>query len=426
MKRTGIRARTRPAIDWPARGDYRRVLPFRRSWIAIVIIAASDAIFLYPSITVFRQAASEWGRFEHLFDLVSALFLSAWLLGWSLAPLLLTTVLVMLLFGREVIGARPGAVELFIGIPGLGVRAEYDISHMRNWRREVPPAKSGKSWRGPHLAFDYGANSIEAGSDLAEHEVSGIRNQVETAAGRVIRRGEATPEELEGRWEPGGLAAEPPDPPATVVHGAIEPLTLASPSTVALVLANLVPLAGAAFLGWRLSDVMVLYWAESAVIGFFNICKMAAIGRWMAIPAGLFFLGHFGAFMAVHFLFLYGLFVEGPRNTSGGDLREVAMLFLGLWPALAILFASHALSFWVNFIRRGEYAGRSLQKQMQEPYSRIIFMHLVLIFGGGLTLVLGEPTPVLLVVIALKIWFDIRAHLKQHGGSPPLARRMRS
>ena len=54
---------------------------------------------------------------------------------------------------------------------------------------------------------------------------------------------------------------------------------------------------------------------------------------------------------------------------------------------------------------------------MSEPYSRIIFMHLVLIFGGGLSLVLGEPTPVILGVIALKIFFDIRAHLKQHSAT---------
>ena len=50
---------------------------------------------------------------------------------------------------------------------------------------------------------------------------------------------------------------------------------------------------------------------------------------------------------------------------------------------------------------------------MAEPYGRIVFMHLVLIFGGGLTLVLGEPAPVLLIVIALKVWFDVMAHLKQ-------------
>ena len=50
---------------------------------------------------------------------------------------------------------------------------------------------------------------------------------------------------------------------------------------------------------------------------------------------------------------------------------------------------------------------------MSEPYSRIIFMHLVLIFGGGLSMFLGEQTPVLIIVIGLKIYFDIKAHIKQ-------------
>jgi hypothetical protein len=51
---------------------------------------------------------------------------------------------------------------------------------------------------------------------------------------------------------------------------------------------------------------------------------------------------------------------------------------------------------------------------MSEPYSRIIFMQMVVIFGGGLTMILGASAPVLILVIACKIWVDIRAHLKQH------------
>ena len=89
---------------------------------------------------------------------------------------------------------------------------------------------------------------------------------------------------------------------------------------------------------------------------------------------------------------------------------------LALWPALLALFLSHGLSFFVNFIGRGEYLSRTVKDQMSEPYSRIIFMHLVLIFGGGLTLVIGQATPVLVVVIVLKIWMDLRAHLREHGG----------
>ena len=37
-----------------------------------------------------------------------------------------------------------------------------------------------------------------------------------------------------------------------------EPLTLSSPSTLTLIVANLVPLFGAVFLGWDLGIVMVL------------------------------------------------------------------------------------------------------------------------------------------------------------------------
>ncbi len=43
-------------------------------------------------------------------------------------------------------------------------------------------------------------------------------------------------------------------------------------------------------------------------------------------------------------------------------------------------------------------------------------MHLVLIFGAGLVIFLGNPAPVLMLVIGLKIYFDVKAHLKQHAG----------
>jgi hypothetical protein len=232
----------------------------------------------------------------------------------------------------------------------------------------------------------------------------------------TIRQGDALPEEMAANWDP----VKDSDPSARVDEEPVAgpALTLASPSTVTLIIANLVPLAGTVFLGWNLSDVMVLYWAESAVIGFFNVCKMAVIGRWGVLLTGPFFIGHFGGFMAVHFLFIYTLFVKGLEGgeSSAGNLDEVAQLFVNLWPALLALFLSHAFSFYRNFLGRNEYRGRTMRKQMSEPYSRIIFMHLVIIFGGGLSLFLGEPAPVLVIVIGLKIIFDVKAHLKEHDG----------
>jgi hypothetical protein len=415
MIKRGLRPGIKFSTGLPGGNEsFRQVLPFRRSWLAIGILAAFDIVFLIPAVTVFKQAWSEWSNLDDLFSLVGALFSSAWLLGWSIAPLIMTGVLVLLLFGREVVRIWSGAMTIFTGLPFLGVSFEYETSKMRNPRFEIPPKKSGTSWRGKHMVFDYGANAVAVGSDLDDDEFVDLKNRMQAAAGHEFRRGEAAEPELSGDWKPGPLADAAPQVETYDPVVSEEPLSLASPSTLALIIANLVPLAGAAFLGWDMGDVMVLYWAESAVIGIFNVAKIIVIGKYFSLLAAPFFLGHFGAFMSVHFLFIYGLFIKGPQDTSASSLAEVTQYFSGIWLALAALFISHGLSFFINFLGRKEYLGRTVNYQMSEPYKRIVFMHLVLIFGGGLTLVLGQAAPVLIVVIAAKIWFDIKAHLKQH------------
>lgn len=426
MQRKGAKPRFRIGTLLPlGRPQLREVLPFQRSWVAIVALAIFDVAFLIPAVTTFRQAWDAWSRFESLFDLVAAVFLTAWLMGWSIAPLLMTGILLMMLFGREVLTVHPGRVEIGVGLPLLGLTAVYDAAKMRNLRQVEPPPKSGTSWRGPHLAFDYGANTTGFGSAIDAARAASLIRDIQTGTRTAIRSGEAASAEREGEWEPLPLLSEAEED-AAIEEGITwvnEPASLTSLSALLLIAANLVPVAGTVFLGWKLSDVMVLYWAESAIIGFFNLCKIVLIGRWFALLAGPFFLGHFGGFMAVHFLFVYVLFVQGTgtfgSDTGGnpsGDLVEVWALFGNLWPALLALFLSHGYSFVTNFLGRQEYRRRTVGDQMGDPYSRILFMHLVLIFGGGLVMLLGSPVPVLIAVIGLKIWFDLRAHIKQHGG----------
>ena len=43
---------------------------------------------------------------------------------------------------------------------------------------------------------------------------------------------------------------------------------------VALVAANMVPLWGVLFFNWDAFYIVLLYWAENLVIGFYNILKM--------------------------------------------------------------------------------------------------------------------------------------------------------
>lgn len=426
MKRNGIRPRLRLAVDWPGRGQYRRVFPFRRPWKVIAIIAVVNAIFIVPAIGVFRQAMEGWSGFEDLFDLTVAVFSSAWLLGWSIAPLIMTLALLLMLFGREVVTIHGSQFRLAVGLPFLGIGADYRLAAMRNLRAQTPLAKSGKSWRGPHLEFDYGAHDVAFGSNAGQAELAEVRSALQSAYGGPLRSGEARPDELlpaestRGKKAAAlGLAKVGESPqPATSAAPALTPVSLSSPSTLALILANLLPLAGTVFLGWNLGEVMVLYWAESAVIGIFNLAKMAVIGRWAALFTGVFFIAHFGAFMSVHFMFIYDIFVEGMQGPAELELQQVRAMFVSLWPALAALFVSHGISFLVNFLGRREYQGRTLGGQMGEPYGRIVLMHLVIIFGGGLSLVLGNPTPVLVMVILGKILLDVRAHLKAHRAVP--------
>lgn len=248
MIRKGLKPGFRIGLDrFAEQGVYRRAFPFRKSWVAITILLAMDVAFILPAVFTFRQVIESWAGFDSLFDLVIALFLSAWLLGWSTAPIIMTSILLLMLFGREVIRVGPGAFEIFLGLPVLGVIARYDVAKMRNLRLEKPAARSGKSWRGPHFCFDYGANRVAFGSSVSDGELVELGGRIQSASGVTIRQGDALPEEMAANWDP----VKDSDPSARVDEepAAGPALTLASPSTVTLIIANLVPLAGTVFLG---------------------------------------------------------------------------------------------------------------------------------------------------------------------------------
>jgi uncharacterized membrane protein YphA (DoxX/SURF4 family) len=63
-------------------------------------------------------------------------------------------------------------------------------------------------------------------------------------------------------------------------------------------------------------------------------------------------------------------------------------LFGPLRPALASLFISHGVSFFMNYLGRQEYLDADRKRLMSEPYNRIFIMHLTVIIGGFLTMLL--------------------------------------
>jgi hypothetical protein len=182
-------------------------------------------------------------------------------------------------------------------------------------------------------------------------------------------------------------------------------------SLAVLVLANMVHAAGVLVAGWELGLILLLYWLESAVILGFSLAKLAVTSGRAAVAAVPFFLVHAGLFMAVHLLFLLGLFVELP---AGGWRAWKEDLGLGV----AVFTGSHLASFVLNFRGRRESYPKG-SAVMRGFYARIVVMHLTILGGAMLVFLLGSSVFALFLLIVLKSAADAVAHLRERAKAAP-------
>ena len=203
------------------------------------------------------------------------------------------------------------------------------------------------------------------------------------------------------------------------------PIAWNTPSSLVLIAANLLPLYGVLVLDWPVFPVLLLFWLENVVIGALNALRML-----LADPSDLalwgtklfmvpFFCFHYGLFTAVHGSFVVSMFGGGAYSRLDKDLIPVtavtrAIADFGLAPALGVLAASHVFSFLWNYLVRGEFRRASLSLQMMQPYARVIVLHFTILVGGMIAMVLGSPAWALLLLLGLKIHFDLSAHIKEH------------
>jgi hypothetical protein len=213
------------------------------------------------------------------------------------------------------------------------------------------------------------------------------------------------------------------------------------PSVIALVLSNLVPVFGVLALGWDVFPILLLYWLENVVNGFYNVLRMAwctdkTSGGWglklLLIP---FFCVHYGGFCAGQGFFVvlfYGM------KLYWGDLFHLPTPIPDPLPSFAIvwqlvresqlgwvlsgLLISHGVSFVTNYLRRGEYRRAHLVRDLLfGQYSRVIVFNLVIMFLGFGIMWVGSPSYALVVLVLLKIHLDLGAHLAERAkyGSHP-------
>ena len=101
-------------------------------------------------------------------------------------------------------------------------------------------------------------------------------------------------------------------------------------SLVLLVLANLLPVYGVLFLDWDIAALVVLYWSENLVLGFYTLARMLVVSPLGSLFYGLFFSIHYGGFCAVHGLFILIMLINPEAEFLSGDNWPFFLVFLQL------------------------------------------------------------------------------------------------
>ncbi len=188
-----------------------------------------------------------------------------------------------------------------------------------------------------------------------------------------------------------------------------------------LVMSNLLPLGGVLLYGWDVRLVLLTYWSENVVIGFFTACRILVAGGIASVPLAAFFLVHYGIFTFVHGVFVVVLPSFGSMiGHSGGvslldefDPAEAAWALL--LPVLA-LAVSHGVSF-VADVGSAERRPKDPNTEMGRPYGRMIVLHLALLFGGFAVVAIGSPVVLLVLLVVLKAGWDLWAGAAEASGS---------
>lgn len=205
----------------------------------------------------------------------------------------------------------------------------------------------------------------------------------------------------------------------------------------ALVVANLIPLAGVLLFGWDARNLLLLYWLENLVVGGYTLLRMLHAGGVRVLFPAAFFSFHYSFFCAGHGIFIMAIAslgagegAEGPDvfpDDTWGPLMPFAMLWqLFGWiaehapgllalPLLAFV-VSHGISTVVHHFIGGEDAGRKADEIMFDPYKRIVALHVAILAGGFAVIGSGGGSlaPALAVLVGIKTAIDLHQHRRAH------------
>jgi len=186
-------------------------------------------------------------------------------------------------------------------------------------------------------------------------------------------------------------------------------------SATSLIVANLITIVLAIYEGWNLQELMLIYWSQSVIIGYFSIRRMLDLKQFSTEgfksngvrppeneatkqSTAMFFTFHYGGFHVGYLVFL----LVGEQGFQGN--------WLAIFICVVVFYLNHRYSY-VHNKELDENRKPNIGFIMFFPYLRVIPMHLTIVVGAALV-----PTTAwtLLLFLGLKTLADVIMHKIEH------------
>ncbi len=202
-----------------------------------------------------------------------------------------------------------------------------------------------------------------------------------------------------------------------------------------IVLSNLITFTGVFAFGWRVPEILLMYWIDSLIWGIFvgikiyyskadyylhegyNKDEAEEIPKIYNLGKTVGFLGFYLFLMCIIGQFVFPFAGYNPAMVIQGQysLAVTRHIFI----ASAFFFASHLLSFFKDYLGKEEYWKKTTGELRASAFSRHALFHHVLFFGAFMSQYVIQSMIILYSLIFLKIFADITGYLHDHNIAVP-------
>ncbi|MEZ4874142.1 MAG: DUF6498-containing protein [Flavobacteriaceae bacterium] len=170
-------------------------------------------------------------------------------------------------------------------------------------------------------------------------------------------------------------------------------------------------------------SIVFAYFLETIIIGLFHCVKLWMVNTHgkksngkVQMPSSslgivLFFMAHYGLFVAVQSIFLFSFFQNTlPDLKDGFHLIHNYGVILkqeGMTIVLASLFVSNLKYFYTNFWQNDQYKDYSPSAIFFKPYVRIFIQQFTVILAGFFFIVFSEGFAAAILLIVFRLIVDL-------------------